>query len=319
MSEGQEKIERLLGLVRLLSEDKVRYTVEDMADRLDMSTRTIYRYIETFRGQGFSVKYDPRYKSYSFDKEEPEIAGFSQLVRFNEEERAILDDLFDSIEPDTQIRNNLRRKLNSIYNYSGIARDMLRGNMSRKAITVGEAITGKCQVILENYSSSHSGTRRDRKVEPYEFSSDFTRVWCYDVGETDPANANKVFNLSRCSDVVLLENPWNNEKRHRKAPKDLFRCDGPDTHHITLKIGRMAYNLLREEYPISITLEEKPSKGGSLKKCKGEDKWILDTDVHHYEGAGRFVIGLKHDIEIIDSPGLEGYIRNYLADNLNGL
>ena len=51
----QPKIERLLRLMKMLT-GNVTYTVGELADRLDMSVRTVYRYIDTFREAGFVVK-----------------------------------------------------------------------------------------------------------------------------------------------------------------------------------------------------------------------------------------------------------------------
>jgi len=51
----QPKIERLLRLMKMLT-GNVSYTILDLSDRLEMSTRTIYRYIDTFCEAGFIVK-----------------------------------------------------------------------------------------------------------------------------------------------------------------------------------------------------------------------------------------------------------------------
>ena len=50
----QPKLERLLRLMKLLTSN-VNYTVNDLAERLDTSYRSIYRYIETFKEAGFVV------------------------------------------------------------------------------------------------------------------------------------------------------------------------------------------------------------------------------------------------------------------------
>ena len=34
------------------------------------------------------------------------------------------------------------------------------------------------------------------------------------------------------------------------------------------------------------------------------------------EGVGRFVLGLAHEVKIIDSPVLEEYVKNYVAKYL---
>lgn len=50
----QPKIERLLRLMMMLTANN-RYSVEELADRLETSPRTIYRYIDTFKEAGFLI------------------------------------------------------------------------------------------------------------------------------------------------------------------------------------------------------------------------------------------------------------------------
>jgi hypothetical protein len=40
-----------------------------------------------------------------------------------------------------------------------------------------------------------------------------------------------------------------------------------------------------------------------------DNEWILETKVCSYEGIGRFVIGLLHDIEILESDDFKKYMR----------
>jgi predicted DNA-binding transcriptional regulator YafY len=46
----QPKIERMLRLLKLLTANN-RYTISDLANRLQTSDRTIYRYIDSFRSR----------------------------------------------------------------------------------------------------------------------------------------------------------------------------------------------------------------------------------------------------------------------------
>lgn len=47
----QPKIERVLRLMKMMAGNN-NYTVEDMAERLGISYRSVYRYIDTFKEAG---------------------------------------------------------------------------------------------------------------------------------------------------------------------------------------------------------------------------------------------------------------------------
>lgn len=51
----QAKIERLLGLMKMMS-GNVNYTIDELAEKLGTSYRSIYRYIDTFKESGFVVE-----------------------------------------------------------------------------------------------------------------------------------------------------------------------------------------------------------------------------------------------------------------------
>ena len=104
----QPKIERLLRLMKMLTANN-RYTIEDLADKLDMSPRTVYRYIDTFREAGFVVKKSGNY--IKLDKQSPYFKDISQLVHFTDEEAHILKSAIESIDENNVIKQNLKSKL----------------------------------------------------------------------------------------------------------------------------------------------------------------------------------------------------------------
>ena len=292
----QPKIERMLRLMKMLTANTT-YTVDQTAERLDMSRRTIYRYIDTFREAGFVIK-----KSGShirLDKESPHFKDISQLVHFTEEEAVILKRAIESIDDTNLLKQNLKRKLYSVYDNKIIADTIVRGSNTANVHSLIEAIEQQRQVILKEYRSSHAGEVRDRLVEPFAFTTNYVQVWCFDT----ESKSCKLFKLSRIGAVEIQGQEWQWTSEHQQGFIDIFRMNGESRHRICLKLGILSRNLLIEEYPLA----------EQYLTAVDNDNWILDTEVASYAGVARFVIGLMDDIQILDTPELEQYISNFVA------
>ena len=156
--------------------------------------------------------------------------------------------------------------------------------------------------MLHGYQSGHGGEVRDRRVEPFAFTTNYVQVWCFDL----ESNSNKLFKTARIGEVELTGTSWQHEEQHEEGFIDVFRIHGQQRHRIRLELGLLAYNLLCEEYPLAERDVHALGKG----------RWMLDTEVAGMAGVGRFVVGLLDDIRIVDSPELTDYIKKYIADNL---
>lgn len=270
-----------------------RYTVEELAERLDTSYRSIYRYIDTFKEVGFVVHKEEG-GVYRLGKESRYFKDISQLIHFTDEEAHIVNQLIGGLDDTNMLKQNLRRKLSSVYNCTSLANSIVKGKNAENVNRIIEAIEEHRQVILRNYSSSNTGTKRDREVEPIAFTTNYVQIWCYDLSD----GKTKLFNTARIGEVELLESEWQHEAEHKCGYIDIFRTMGFELTRVKLRLGIMAHNLIIEEYPLSerdLTQED-------------ETHWLLDTKVCNYAGIGRFVMGLIEDIEIVDSPDLVAYL-----------
>ena len=79
------------------------YNVDQLAERLQMSRRTVYRYIDTFREAGFVIKKSG--DCIRLDKESPHFRDISQLVHFTEEEAVILKGRVTGTFPKAFLKN----------------------------------------------------------------------------------------------------------------------------------------------------------------------------------------------------------------------
>ena len=292
----QPKIERILRLMKMLTAN-TSYTVDDMAERLDMSRRTIYRYIDSFREAGFVIKKSGN--CIRLDKESPHFKDISQLVHFTEEEAVILKRAIESIDDTNLLKQNLKRKLYSVYDNKILADTIVRGSNAATVHALITAIEEQRQVILHAYRSSHGGAVRDRLVEPFAFTTNYVQVWCFDT----ESKSCKLFKLARIDSVEITNTEWQYRPQHEKSFIDIFRMNGNERLRVRLSLGILSRNLLLEEYPLA-EQQLTPTEDG---------RWILDTEVANYAGVARFVVGLMDDIRIIDTPDLEQYLANYVA------
>lgn len=271
-----------------------RYTVEELAERLDTSYRSIYRYIDTFKEVGFVVHKEEG-GVYRLGKESPYFKDISQLIHFTDEEAHIVNQLIGALDDTNMLKQNLRRKLSSVYHCTSLANSIVKGKNAENVNRIVEAIEEHRQVVLHDYSSSHTGSKRNRQVEPIAFTTNYVQIWCYDLSD----GKTKLFNTARIGSVEMLDSEWEHEAEHRCGHIDIFRNMGFEQMRVQLRLGVMAHNLLIEEYPLSER---------DLTQLD-DTHWLLDTMVCNYAGVGRFVMGLIEDIEIIDSPDFVAYLR----------
>ena len=290
----QPKIERVLRLMMLLTANN-RYTIEELSEKLETSPRTIYRYIDTFKDAGFYVTKTGPY--FRLDKKSKYFKDISQLIHFTEEEAYILNSAIESIDPTNTIKQNLKAKLASVYDYKMLAECVVKGQNARNVNSIIEAIEEKKQIIFKDYTSAHSRNVTDRLVEPLSFTTNYIQVWAYEIS----SGRNKLFKLSRIGSVEVLENGWEHESEHKEGLMDIFRINSFEQIPVKLKLGLRAASLLVEEYPL----------GEKYLTPFPDDPYhfVLDINICGYEGVGRFVMGLLDDIEILEGEGLKDFLR----------
>lgn len=291
----QPKIERLLRLMKMMS-GNINYTIDELADKLGTSYRSIYRYIDTFKESGFVVE-KLHSNVYKLGKMPRTYVDLKSLIYFSEEEAYIVNSLINSLDSTNMLKTNLKKKLSAVYNSTSIVNYVQKKELAEHIELLGQAIREKKRVILKSYESSHSHEVSDRFIEPFEFTTNCIDVWGYDLEKKE----NRVFKISRIGRVSLLDDSWCNEERHEKSKTDCFRISSFEQSRVKLELSIMAKNLLIEEYPLA---EKDIRKEG--------DKWILETMVSGMEGVGRFFLGLAHEIKIIESDELKEYTRKFV-------
>ena len=298
----QPRVERTLRLMRLMS-GNAYLTVEQLARRLDTSTRSIYRYIDTFKTCGFAVEKidDSIYRLISMPSGYKDL---QKLVYFSEEEARVLTYLIESLDETNSLKSSLYKKLCAVFDTKSIKEYSGTSKNAANVQALGNAMKDRKTVILKDYSSSSSGTVRDRVVEPFEFTNNHIDIWAYDCEKKDV----RLFKIARIGWVDILPIDWQHGDEHDKGYLDAFRMQGKTQTHVRLEMTLRARNLLCEEFPLAIP--DVTEKDG---------KFIFDSMVSKMEGVGRFVIGLMGDIRVLDSPELVAYINDYIRINMSDI
>ena len=290
----QAKILRVFQLIGLLKSGG--RTIRQLAQHLDTTERTIYRYFKLLEEIGFIIDQDfhGRYFVHREDGESPED-------RFTLEEVSILRQLIQSAASGHPLKGTLLKKLAFHSEAKELPEQFLKLRVAKIFRILSEAIESGSQVILKSYHSANSAEITDRLVEPFQFGEGFQSIQALDTTDKQC----KFFKLERIGDVVVLEKPFKFEKLHKKSNTDIFGISGRKETWITMQLSLRAYVLLREEYPLALPY---------LEKENDEPKtFTFHGPVLTFKGVGRFVMGLADEVRIVNPKEFKTYIREKLS------
>ncbi|MDD2280081.1 MAG: WYL domain-containing protein [Bacteroidales bacterium] len=282
----QPKLERLLRIMQLLTDKARKNTIDTISESLDVSPRTVYRYLDTFENAG--LKLNKSDDGISLSKDSKYFRMISDLAYFNEEEAYIIKrslEVFDSNSPAILA---IKRKLNNIYDFKDVAQLVVKPGRDRVISNLLYSIAEERRVILKNYHSIHTGVVSDRIVEPIAFGVNMVNIFCYEL----ESGKCKYFKIPRIEEVIVEDTEWQYKEFHEKSKVDIFRFSGKTEKPVKLKMSMVAATLLIEEFPLS----------EQYIKQLSENVFILTCNVYDYQGVGRFVLGLCNEVEVLDSP-----------------
>ena len=283
-----DKLELMLLLIENHS-----YTIQDICKRMDLSRRNLYYYLEFFRDAGFIVEHVKPY--YRISKDSPFFRKLDATVHFTEDEAIAMRQILEQTGDQSLQVNRLKQKLDKLYDLEILNDVQLREQLGRNVSTLYTAVKSKLTVVLKNYSSPHSNTVKDRVVEPFLFMDGNREIRCYEL----ESRMNKTFKLSRIGEVELLDLVWANEGKHKQMFTDVFMFSAEQQMTVTLRLRRLAMQVLCEEYPQAERFVEPD----------GEDHWRVVMPVCSYIGIGRFVLGLFEHIDVLGDDGFKTYLK----------
>lgn len=288
----QAKLLRLLELISALKSN--HWSIADLAKRVDMSERTIYRYLKLFEAVNFIIEKDFQDKYFIATSEsEP---GSSQ---FTIEEMKLIKKLIQAEVEGNPLKGLLLKKLSFNSELDSVPRLFLKVRLGKLIDQLANALKNKTQVILKNYHSANSGEIRDRLIEPIQFGDNYQTISALDTQD----RVCKQFKLDRIGDIIEMKEGFKYESIHEKNQADIFGFVGDANVWITMRLSLRAYLHLREDFPLSISYIEKLE----------DDSYQFHGPVSHFEGVGRFVLGLADEIEILKTDTFKEFIKGKLT------
>lgn len=292
------QLDRELKLMLLMTENR-EYTVEQLCEKLKISRRSLYYYFEFFRDNGFIIEKNGT--KYSLDKDSPFFKKLFKVLHFTEDEAITMRRLLDMVNDNSVHVQHIRQKLNRLYDMDILDDIVMREQVAANISTLYDAIKYRQKAILHNYSSPHSNTLSSRVVEPFMFLNGNNEIRCYEL----TSGMNKTFKLSRMESVILLSENWEHSDKHKQVYTDVFMFSGEEWHPVRIRMNRLAYNLLIEEYPQAFA---------HISQDEDKEHWTLQLDVCNYLGISRFVLGLYDCIEVLGNDDFIAYIKNKVEE-----
>ena len=282
--------------VMSLLKDNMHKTVDVIAERVGMSARSVYRFIDAFKEMG--MKISRRYGAvYTLEDETVDLRKFN------------MGDLLEKPEAGIILQRPCQDLMTARDTYEAIEK-MAAGHHLDDApylrqvvanVTLLQIAAQHGRKVTVTYDSNTWKKRKTLTIEPYTFYFYYNYVWCYDCER----QRNVPLRVSRMGQVKILDEKWTYGHGHRKQMVDAFGCWGHFTKHVKLRMTMQARNLMTEAHPISmITMKEDTAYPDG-------ERWIVELEVCEYSGLARYIMGMLDEIEILEGEGLKEYIREW--------
>ena len=235
---NQHKILRVLQLISYLEQSPSK-TISHLAELLDSTERTVYRYFDLIRECGFDLQRDEFNRFFIVDER-------SNGVRFSDEEATFLKELILAYGKGNKLKDSILTKIYLGSEIPMVASHLVNAKNSKVIERLALSISNKEQVYLKKYQSINSGTISDRLVEPFGLTDNYTTVMAYEIS----SETNKTFHIDRIAFVEFAGKPFKNSDRFEKQIPDVFGFSfSGETFPIQLELDLKQVLLLKEQYP----------------------------------------------------------------------
>ncbi len=277
---NQHKILRVFQLITLLQQYPPK-SIQHLANIIETTTRSAYRYIDLIRSLGFDLQKDD-YNRYFIVQNEPAF-----VTQFSPEEADFLKQLVLTSGKENNLRDSVMQKIYLSSETTIVGNHLLKAHLGRIVQDLSEAISCRLQVKLKNYHSLNGDSISDRLVEPIAFTNNYTSLMAYELA----TKKNKYFNIERITNVEILDRSWMHQSKHAIEQPDAFGfAPSGKTYPIHLHLSLKAYLLLKEEYPLCAPY---------IKPIPKSNKYELKLEANSLKPIERFIKGLEEEIEVL--------------------
>jgi predicted DNA-binding transcriptional regulator YafY len=284
--ESHQRISRVLQLITLLRARPSK-AIRHLAQALNTSDRTIYRYLDTLRSLGFNITQD-EFMRFSIAQTQDTIPS-----PFSDAELKLIRSAVFTVPDSHPLKERILAKLGDPIGLSVNSELLLKTHLGHAYDALYNAMENRFCVVLKNYQSIHSGEVRDREVEPIDFTPDYKCIVAYEAA-VDRTN---YYNLERIESVVTLMESFKHVDKHQFATPDIFGFNGTNdvSYSIHLELTPKGRLLLINDFP---------SAEAAINITSSEKKLHLKADVKSLIPVVRFVRGLPNEVKVLGDQAL---------------
>lgn len=286
---------RIMQLIQYLGEYPPK-TILRMSQMLQVSNKSIYRYLDVLRQIGYEIAFDQKKRYY--------IKYPESSKKLNEEEKKYVVSLLKSIPQPSSLSSTIIEKL-KISEYLPTPKSLTTLRKLQLIHQLFYSIENGKLIKLINYRGvSNASTDADREIFPVYFDENRLSVTGFDIHK----QGFRIFKLARMENLEIIEKQVDLTIPIAIPHVDIFGFGGNREICVDLKLTRRAKSLLSEEYPLS---ESKIMNNPNDKTFP----FNISLNVSGYEGVGRFVLGLCNEIKVTGDDGFIKYLHKKLNNN----
>ncbi|WP_291568191.1 MULTISPECIES: helix-turn-helix transcriptional regulator [unclassified Clostridium] len=299
------KIDRLLGILNILVSTE-RVTVQELAERFEVSKRTVFRDLDTLNksgipivtysgiGGGVSVVEGYKYKKSVLSKNDIKniftaLSGFMSINRDND-----LINLMAKVIPE---------ETSTIFSESDYLIDLsswFKDSITQEKISdLREAIKNHKCISLEYISKS---SRKIRIIHPYKLV--FKQSYWYLYSFCEDSNGFRLFKINRIASYTILDKNFECKPIEKIDLKNdfssaLFNTEGSKTiYNVTLEYDRVNEFLLTEKIDAKF-----------FKRDGYEEKGYIIFQVSDLDWTAGLVISLMDKVKVISPAQLKEKVK----------